>query len=166
MPRLGDQNQTLCELRYGRRTGTTSGIEVGASGFQRRISPTPIAGSACEPEEDEDRSAESDHLIVVEAADWFAELGAWHGRDLVDHETARFAKPVHFVGFHPKSKQRGLGRIGAERAHCHRISRVEAVVLNDRDGSGLSDVAAAGSRSPDLPAPQASWSRLSESMNP
>ena len=120
--------------------------------------------SAGQSEEDEDRSPEADHLLVIQATEALAELGPGNGRDLVDHEAARLAQPVCVIRLDPQAEERGLGRIGGERTDGHGIGGVEAVVLDDRDRTGLPDVAASGGSRPDLSAPQSS-SRLRASMN-
>ena len=124
----------------------------------------PIAGSAHESEEHEDRSTQPDEFFVAEPADALAELGAGHGCDLVDHETAGLSEPVRVVWIDPNSKQWGIGGIGRERADRHRVRSIKAIVLHDRHGSRLAHVPSAGSRGPDLAASQSS-SRLTASMN-
>lgn len=120
--------------------------------------------SASETEEHEDRATEADEFLVAESADRLAELGARHGRDLVDHEAARLPQPVHVVWLDPKPEQRGFGRIGREGAHRDRVRTVKAIVLDYRNWSWLADVLRARYCGPDLPALQSS-SRLTASMN-
>lgn len=132
-----------------------------ASGHQAEDA---LCRSAGEAEEHEDRSTEPDEFLVAKPADRLAELGARHSRDLVDHETARIPQPVHLVWIDSKAKQWGIGLIRRERADRDRVRPVEAIVLDDRDGSRFADVSSPGGRSPDLPALQ-SWSTLAASMN-
>lgn len=62
-----------------------------------RGSSARIGGSAGQPEEHEDRTAEADHLLIVQPADAF-ELGARRRRDLVHPQAARLSQSVHSSG--------------------------------------------------------------------
>ena len=65
-------------------------------------------------------------------------------------EPARLSDAGYFVGLDEQSDQRCVGGISRERADGHRCGGVEAVVLDDDDGSGLADVSASRRSSPDL----------------
>lgn len=70
--------------------------------------------------------------------------------------------PLIFIGLDTQPDQRCLSWISRKRTHCHRLGRVEPVVLKDHHGPRLADVAAAGCRSPDLAARHpSSWLRAS-----
>ena len=88
-------------------------------------------------------AAESDHVFVVESSDVFAELGARHGGQLVDHQPAGLAETVVVVWIDRHAEQWCVRGVGGHRAHGDRAGGVEAVVLHDDDRAGFADVAAA-----------------------
>jgi hypothetical protein len=95
------------------------------------------AGLACEAQEDDDCSAELNHLLVAKPADSLAQLRARNRRDLVDHEIARLSQSVAVIGLDSKSEQGRIRRIGGEGANRHRVGRVEPIILAIATGRGL-----------------------------
>jgi len=120
--------------------------------------------SACETEEDQDGSAQSDQIVVTKSSHAVTEFRSRNRRDFVNHEAAWLAQAIHIVGFDRKSEYGRVSRISDERTHRDRRGRIETVILDDYHRPWPANVATAGSRSPDLASPH-SASRLSTSMN-
>ena len=74
-----------------------------------------LRSSAGEPEEDENRSAESDHLLVAQPSDPLAKFRARNCCDLVDNQAAGLSKPVDVVFLDEEPEQRCPRRVGRER---------------------------------------------------
>jgi hypothetical protein len=83
---------------------------------------------------------EAHDIRVVQASDPRADLGFRYGRDLVHHQAAGRAQSVARVGLDREPEQGRIRCVGGEGADGDGISRVEAVVLNDHDGSGLAGI--------------------------
>jgi hypothetical protein len=115
----------------GRRVGDSGCVKCAGS-----------SGSG-EAEEHHERSRQPGHVVIAQLPHALPELGARDGGDLVDHQPTGLSDASGLVGFDEQSDQRCVGRISGERTDGHRSGGIEAVVLDDDDGSGLADVAAA-----------------------
>jgi hypothetical protein len=109
-----------------------------------------------EAEEHDDGSVEPDHVFVSESTDAFTELHPSYRRQLVDHQAARFVEPILTGRRYEATEEWRLRRISRERTDRDRVGRIESIILDDNDRSGLAGVARSGSRGPDLAAPHTS----------
>src|SRR5690625_2471426 len=105
------------------------------------------SGAVSQPAESEEHEEPPLHLDQrgsLQPPDPLPHVAASNGRDLVNHQEAVLVEPVLLGRLDPDEQQRRVDVIAGERAHGHRISPVEPVVLNYQRGPRFARVDATG----------------------
>src|SRR3984957_12524614 len=89
-------------------------------------------------------------ILIVEAPDTRTKLYLGYCGDLVHHQAAARPETVACIRLDRQTEQRRLRRIGSEGANSERIRGVEAIILQDRDGTRLARITLAGRNAPNL----------------
>src|SRR5215471_6860357 len=85
------------------------------------------AGRRGDAQEDEDSTIQPHHILVIEAPNACADFCFRNRRDFVHHQSADGAQAVSLAWPDGYTKQRSIGWVSGECAHCDRIRHVETV---------------------------------------
>jgi hypothetical protein len=104
------------------------------------------------PEKYKECAVEADEICIGETPEMVAHVRPRHRRDLVDHDLAWLLDPG---GRRPYSDpgQRCVEGIGCQQTDRDRGSCIEAIVLNDDDGSRLAGIGTSCSSDADVASP-------------
>ena len=105
------------------------------------------------PEKYEQCAIEPYEICIGETPEMIAQVRPRHRRDLVDHDLAWLVDPGGSRRLQGDPSQRRLDGIGCQRTDRDRGGCIEAIVLNDDDGSRLAGIGTACRSDVDLASP-------------
>jgi hypothetical protein len=108
------------------------------------------ASSSRQAEKHCDGPIEAEHCCVIEVADMAAEFVFPDGRELVSHQPGREPQAVCLGRLDRNADQRSGRRVRRDRADCHRLSRIETIILYDHHGPRLACIVGPARDSPNL----------------